>query len=392
MSSPACQQATEQVGNGVAAALRGVDCVAGETSAAAFGRLFAPGGALGTTLTIVLTLYIAIFGFLLLTGRTNIGVRSLVPRMMTLGLVLTFATSWVAYQSVVWNLAVGTPDYLAGILTGTQGSATDVFAQKIDVVFTAIQEASGENSEFSAFSPHGMMWLGAMLFMLGTVGLLVTTKIALGILVALGPVFVVMALFNGTRGLFTGWLKGLVMCALAPLFAVLGGSIMLELAVPVLSALTASPGQVPAQAGMAFFMIGAVHVALMVLVLKVAGTMVSGWTVFGLVPSKEDRDAAPLPAPAPVPAYQQQQLAQAQAANQAAAQARRIDVSAIATGPAANDAVGGATSRTTKVFAAASGHGQINPTATGPSRTLGIGNRFKSAPPRALDRSTEKHP
>lgn len=391
MSSPACQQATEQVGNGVAAALRGVDCVAGEASAAAFGRLFAPGGALGTTLTIILTLYIAIFGFLLLTGRTNIGVRSLVPRMMTLGLVLTFATSWVAYQSVVWNLAVGTPDYLAGILTGSQGSATDVFAQKIDVVFMAIQEASGENNEFSAFSPHGMMWLGAMLFMLGTVGLLVTTKIALGILVALGPVFVVMALFNGTRGLFTGWLKGLVMCALAPLFAVLGGSIMLELSVPVLAALTASPGVVPAQAGMAFFMIGAVHVALMVLVLKVAGTMVSGWTVFGLVPSKEGRESAPLPASPPVPAYQQMQLAQAQAATQVASQARRIDVSALPTGAAANDAGGDGMSRTTRVIATASGSTQVNPASTGPSRTLGIGNRFKSAPPRTLDRSTEKH-
>lgn len=392
MSSPACQQATEQVGNGVAAALRGVDCVAGEASAAAFGRLFAPGGALGTTLTIVLTLYIAIFGFLLLTGRTNVGVRSLVPRMITLGLVLTFATSWVAYQSVVWNLAVGTPDYLAGILTGSQGSATDVFAQKIDVVFMAIQEASGENNEFSAFSPHGMMWLGAMLFMLGTVGLLVTTKIALGILVALGPVFVVMALFSGTRGLFTGWLKGLVMCALAPLFAVLGGSIMLELSVPVLAALTASPGAVPAQAGMAFFMIGAVHVALMALVLKVTGTMVSGWTVFGLVPTKEDRDSAPLSTPAPVPAYQQMQLAQAQAATQAASQARRFDVSALPTAAAANDAAGaGGISRTTKVLATTSGGNQVNPVTFGPSRTLGIGNRFKSAPPRALDRSTEKH-
>ena len=152
MTSQDCQQAAQEVGNGVAAALRGVDCVAGEASAQAFGKLFAPGGALGTTLTIVLTLYIAIFGFLLLTGRTNIGVRALVPRMMTLGLVLTFATSWVAYQSVVWNLAIGTPDYLAGILTGTQGSATDVFAQKIDVVFMAIQEASGNQSDFSAFS------------------------------------------------------------------------------------------------------------------------------------------------------------------------------------------------------------------------------------------------
>lgn len=383
-----CQQAAEQVGNGVAAALRGVDCVAGEASAAAFGRLFAPGGSLGTVLTIVLTLYVAIFAIALLTGRSSIGVRSLTPRMMTLGLVLTFATSWVAYQSVVWNLAVATPDYLAGILTGAKGSATDVFAQKIDVVFQAIQEASGSNNEFSAFSPEGMMWLGAMLFMLGTVGLLVTTKIALGVLVALGPLFVVMALFNGTRGLFTGWVKGLVMCALTPLFAVLGGSVMLELAVPVLGALTAMPGMVDPQAAMAFFMIGAVHIALMVLVLKVAGAMVAGWTVFGLVPNREEKSSiAPAPAPSVAPA----QLAQAQQATQSSAQARRIDVSAIPTAMAANDAGGGSsTHRTTKVYATASGSGQVNPLNAGPSRATGIGSRFKPAPPKALDRSTEK--
>ena len=389
MTSANCQQVAQEVGNGVAAALRGVDCVAGEASAAAFGKLFASGGALSYALTAILTIYIAVFGFLLLTGRTNIGVRSLVPRMMTLGLVLTFATSWVAYQSVVWNLFVYTPDWLAGVLTGTQGSATDVFAQKIDVVFIAIQEASGNNQDFAAFSPHGMMWLGAMLFMLGTVGLLVTTKIALGILVALGPVFVVLALFNGTRGLFTGWLKGVVMCALAPLFAVLGGSIMLELAVPILSALTANPGVVPAQAGMAFFMIGAVHVALMIMVFKVAGAMVSGWSVFGLVPSNQDSSNNQVPAPAPAPQLVQP-LAQAQAATQASEQARRIDVSAIATGAAANDS-GGGTSRTTKVYATASGGAQTGPLTSGPSRTTGIGSRFKSAPPRSLG-STEKNP
>ena len=397
--SAACQQAAAQVGNGVAAALRGVDCVAGEASAAAFGRLFAPGGQLGTVLTLVLTLYIAIFGFLLLTGRTNIGVRSLVPRMMTLGLVLTFATSWVAYQSVVWNLAVGTPDYLAGILTGTRGSATDVFAQKIDVVFTAIQEASGGGTEdISAFSPQGMMWLGAMLFMLGTIGLLVTTKIALGVLIALGPVFVVLALFNGTRGLFGGWVKGVVMCALAPLFAVLGGSVMLELAVPILSALTAQPGVVPAQAGMAFFMIGAVHVALMVLVLKVAGAMVAGWTVFGMAPSKEEKAAAAVAAAAATqssPYTPTPQLAQAQAATQASSNARRIDVSAMPVAVAANDGGmggpgSGGASRTTKVYATASGGGQVSPLNGTPSRTQGIGSRFKAAPPRSLKSSTEK--
>ena len=46
--SAQCEAAAQGVGNGVAAALRAVDCVAGETTAAAFGRLFAPGGALLT--------------------------------------------------------------------------------------------------------------------------------------------------------------------------------------------------------------------------------------------------------------------------------------------------------------------------------------------------------
>ena len=283
MSIAACQQAVGQVGSGIAASLQGVDCAASGMAGAAFNRLFGTDGSLVPALTILLTLYVALFAFALITGRSRVGVSSLTPRIVTLGLVLTFATSWIAYQSVVWNLATGAPNEIAGLLTGTPGNATMVFAQKIDVVFQAlIQASAGQNSPETAFSPPGLLWLGGTLFLLATVGLLATTRIALAILLAIGPVFVVFALFPGTRGLFVGWLKGVVMLAIAPLFAVLGGSLMLELSVPVLSALVAVPGQIDAQAAMAFFMIAAVHTALMVLVLKVAGTMVAGWSVFGM--------------------------------------------------------------------------------------------------------------
>ena len=383
-----CEVIAAQAGSGVAAALRAVDCAAGNITADAFGRLFAPGGQMATVLTILLTLYVAIFGFLLLTGRAGVGVRSLIPRAMTLGLVLTFATSWVAYQSVVWNLAVGAPDWLAGVLMGGGGSATDSFAQKIDVVLLAIQEASQGADDISAFSPPGMMWMGAMLFMLGTLGLLVTARIALAVLVALGPIFVVMALFEGTRGMFAGWLKGVVMLALTPLFAVLGGSIMLELAVPILGELVATPGQVGAQAAMGFLMIGAVHIALMILVLRTAGTMVSGWTVFGLANKAEDKSSAPAraaaPAPAPAPAAQA-----AQEASRSIASARRIDVSAPAVAMAANDSTPASSpaaasgGRTTQVFTA-SAPGQATP-ATGVSRASGIGSRFRAPAPKKLE-------
>ncbi len=386
--SAACDNQLNELGGGIASALSAVDCVASEVTAQAFGRLFAPGGSLGLALTILLTLFVAFFGISLLLGRSNLSIRSLTPRMITLGLVLTFATSWVAYQSVVWTLATGTPDWLATVLMGSDGSATQVFAQKLDVVFLAVQEASQRQEDISAFSPAGMMWMGAMLLLLGTVGVLVTARIALALLVALGPIFVVMALFNGTRGLFTGWLKGVVMLALTPLLAVLGGSIMLELAVPVLGALTVMPGQIDAQAAMAFFLVGAVHAALMVMALKVAGTMVAGWQVFGLVRPNEERAAS---ASAPATQREFHPATSPAAAAPSGAGSRRIDVSAVSTATPANDAGSSGTSvRQTKVYATSAANASARPTAEGPSRTRGIGNRFKSAPQRTKSQVSEK--
>ncbi|GGE00833.1 hypothetical protein GCM10011515_20760 [Tsuneonella deserti] len=391
--SAACDQVAQSVGNGVAAALQAVDCVAGETMTSAFARLFAPGGALVTSLTILLTLVVGWFAVNLMLGRASLSVRSVTPRMMTIGLVLTFVTSWIAYSTMVWNLAVGGPDWIAGIVTGTRESATQVFAQKIDVVFQALQQASqqtgsgqGAGKDISAFSPEGMMWLGAMLLLLGTVGVLVTARIALAVLVAIGPVFVVMALFPGTRGLFTGWLKGLVMLALVPLFAVIGGSVMLELAVPILAALTQMPGQVDPQAAMAFFLVGAVHMALMVMVLKVSATMVGGWRVFGLAPEKWERNV-PGFAAAPASVVPVGQVA---AAPPAAAQERRIPVSSFAVAPPANDAGAvGAGGRDTRVISREVTGAGLQATPLAPStasRARGIGSRFRTPAPRLSEK------
>lgn len=377
--SISCANSLEGVGSGVAAALAAVDCVAADATSQTFGRLFAPGGALGTVLTSLLTLYVAFFAIGLLLGRSSLSVRSLTPRMITLGMVLTFATSWVAYQSVVWNLAVGSPDWLASVLTGSEGSATMVFAGKLDVVFMAIQSTTQGTEDFAAFSPQGMLWMGATLLMLGTVGVLVTARIGLALLVALGPIFVVMALFDGTRGLFTGWLKGVVMLALTPLFAVLAGTIMLELAVPVLSALTQNPTRVDPQAAMAFFVIGAVHVALMVMVVKVASTMVAGWQVFGLARPQDNGtsgSSASLRSPSPPVA-----LAYAYGGGAGASQ-RRIEVATVSSATPANNMAGGTHSvRQTNVFATSSGDGSTRPLNPATSRTRGIGNRFRSARP-----------
>ena len=387
-----CQRVMEGVGAGIGASLRGVDCAANSMAQAAFNRLFASGGFLGPTLTIALTIFVALLGFALMTGRTRIGLSSLTPKMITLVGVVTFATSWFVFQMVFWNLAVLGPDYIASGLMGTDGSATTIFADKLDAVMLALMQASGDgamDNSASMFSPPGLLWSGGTMLLLGTVGVLATTKIALAILMGLGPLFILAALFDATRGLFTGWLKGIALMAMAPLFAVLGGSLMLELAVPVLSALAQTPGQIDVRAAMAFFMIGAVHLALMFMVLKVSATMVAGWDVFGLARKSRENEAA-RPAPAAAPAAPAPAFATTTATSRAAATApppATRDVRVVGTLPlAANDAGGATTVRETRIVGS---HGGSFPTGTSgpsPSRISGVGSRFKSAPVRQTEK------
>jgi len=399
----ACEELAANASAGVAPALRAVDCLSHEATAAAFGRLFGAGGALVPALTILLTLYIAFFAVSLLTGRSRLGMSALTPKMMTLGLVLTFATSWIAYQSVVWNLATGGPDEIAGVLTGADGSATQIFADRIDMIFAAIAEVSGAGGQQAAgaagasagaasaasgsFTPGNLMWLGALLLLIGTVGVLVTARIALAVLLALGPVFVVLALFPGTRGLTAGWLRGVVMTAITPLFVVTGGGIVMELLVPVVAALRSMEGGVDGRAAMALFMIAFVHVSLMAMVLRVSATMVAAWRVFGLAgdsaadaarPSGNARAAA-LPASGGAGALAGQQSASVRRAPAMASAAH-----AAADTPSPTSGPGPARSGRTVTA-------QVASTALPPlpvmasRRARGIGSRYQTPPSKARE-------
>lgn len=399
--SATCEQLTEAASAGVAPALRAVDCVSNEMAASAFARLFGVDSTMGLVLTILFTLYIAFFAFSLLTGRSSLSISSLTPRMMTVGVVLTLATSWVAFNTLVWNLALGGPDWIASALMGTRGSATQIFGDRIDIIFGAITQvaenagaggkaagdaAAGGGAAAGLFSPDSVMWLGALLLLLGTVGILLTARIALGVLLALGPVFIVLSLFSGTRGLTAGWLRGVALTALTPLFVVLGGGITIELLVPIIRALSSNLNEIDGRAAMALFLVASVHCALMVMVFKVIGTMVAGWQVFGLAQSDKTSGGIDTAAARGAAAYAAAagQVAPLGAAA-AGSSAPRTSMASVAAASA--PAVGGPMSEggshsggdRRTVITQISGGG-IEPLAPrAGSRAKGIGSRFRSA-------------
>jgi type IV secretion system protein VirB6 len=295
-----CQPFGAEGPAGVADALSKVDCLANDATAMSFGRLFGANGSFQTALTIVLTLYIALLAFNLLTGRSALRLSVLTPRMMTLGLVLTFATSWVAYQSVVWNLATGAPDEIASVLVGTKGSATVLFAHQLDGFFTAITDAASNitppNPAIAAAtpalaSPANILSIGALIMLLGTVGVLVVCRLALAALLIIGPVFIVLALFEGTRGLFEGWLKSVALFALVPLLTVVMGSGALVAIAPMVAGLDQAGAEIPLRTAVSILVASIIYLSLMVLVFKVAGSLTRGWQL-GRAPALAPANAA----------------------------------------------------------------------------------------------------
>ena len=286
-----CAPFTADGPSGVADALGKVDCLASDATAVSFGRLFGAHGSFQTALTIILTLYVALLAFNLLTGRSALRLSVLTPKMMTLGLVLTFATSWIAYQSVVWNLATGAPDEIASVLVGTKGSATTIFAQQLDGVFNAITDAASSvpapapnaNGVPAAVavptlaSPANILSIAGLILLLGTVGVLVVCRLALAALLIIGPVFIVLALFEGTRGLFEGWLKSVAMFAFVPLLTVIMGSGALVAIAPMVAGLGKGGAPIELKAAVSILVASIIYVALMLVVFKVAGTLTKGW-------------------------------------------------------------------------------------------------------------------
>ena len=263
---------------------------------------------------------------------------------------------------------------------GAKGQATHLFAARIDVLFQAIADAADMANQQQAgagtaaapaaagtFAPASLVWLAAVLLLLGTVGVLVTARIVLAVLLALGPVFIVLALLRGTRGLCAGWLRALVLVAITPLLAVLGGGLTIELAVPVVLQL-AGPEGIEARPAFALFLVAAVHCALMALALRTAGTMVSGWQVFGLAgsheTSRERSESRTVLQTGTTPA-----VATAGAAAAGASRTRATFTPA--------PAIGGAASSETRRTVTTHMTGTHAPTSLPPLRAQGIGSRWR---------------
>ena len=231
--------------------LGSVDCNVQALSSAAYAAVSGPDSQVGLILTALLTIYVAVLGLRLLLGYAPLRIGEITVTALKLGVVLALATSWPTYQSLVFDSLFKGPEQLgANIIAAIQPSDSLLGGNPFDglqVVYDQLQVAAAffarsagpgvspltGGAPFAAFSLNA----ASNLMLLSTVGVVLAAKVVLALLLALGPLFVALLLFDSTRGVFEGWLRASLAFAFAPLFATLALVVQLVLVEPHLVAL-----------------------------------------------------------------------------------------------------------------------------------------------------------
>lgn len=213
-------------------------------------RALGPGSAFGLALTGLLTIYVALIGYRLLLGG-GVTVREGLTAALKIGFVLALATQWPAYRVLVYDVATRTPEAAAaGFLNsaGLNSGGSGALAARLDGVNGALAQMVDNAGAARAAQPapanvqpqaaapprpaQAVLSEAATGTVTSAIGAMVASALAgllsvrvvIGLLLALGPVFIACLLFETTRGLFTGWLR------------VLGGAMLGAIAVPAVLA------------------------------------------------------------------------------------------------------------------------------------------------------------
>jgi len=161
-------------------------------------------------LILAVTLYVVLYAIAILRGTISEPIMDGVVRLVKLWFVVTVGTT-VAYGDYVTQpLFTDLPNWLAGAIGGSSvtsvGSSFDKFlARGFDLATTISDTASFAD-------PTGylvaVVVIGATVLATGLgFGIVMLAKVALALLVALGPIFIACLVFEASRGFFFGWLR-----------------------------------------------------------------------------------------------------------------------------------------------------------------------------------------
>jgi type IV secretion system protein VirB6 len=188
--------------------------------------------ALEPAIVTLATVYVMVWGYLQLTGRIDEPFVSGLRRLITLAVVLGVAVHLWLYNTLLVDTFYHAPTQLVSALVGAQDpvEAIDAIWERGGAVAGYLWSNGGVLSGDLGFYIAGaVVWALMGLLCVYTMFLIALSEIALAVLLALGPLFVALLLFDATRRFFEAWLAQLATYALITILTVLVAALLLQI-------------------------------------------------------------------------------------------------------------------------------------------------------------------
>ncbi|HVN45272.1 MAG TPA: type IV secretion system protein [Steroidobacteraceae bacterium] len=188
--------------------------------------------ALEPAIVTLATVYVMAWGYLQLTGRIEEPLVTGLRRLITLAVVLGCALRLWLYNSVLVDTFYRAPASLAAVIVGAQDpvATIDTIWERGGAVADYLWNNGGVfNGDFGYYVAGAVVWTLMGLLCVYTMFLIALSGIALAVLLALGPLFIALLLFDTTRRFFEAWLAQLANYALITILTVLVAALLLQI-------------------------------------------------------------------------------------------------------------------------------------------------------------------
>jgi type IV secretion system protein VirB6 len=188
--------------------------------------------ALTPTIVTLAVIYVMFWGYLQLMGKIDEPMTAGIKRIVMLAVILGGALHLWLYNEVIVDSFFRAPGQLAAATIGAYDSVTIVdqiiFAGD-DAARLLIQKGGLWDGNFSFYFAGFAVYLIVGLTAIYTMFLLTLSRIALSILLALGPLFIALLFFDSTKRFFEAWVAQLANYAFITILTVLMAALMMTL-------------------------------------------------------------------------------------------------------------------------------------------------------------------
>jgi type IV secretion system protein VirB6 len=252
------------------------------TNTAKVAALIAPGVA---TLA---TVYVMVWGYLQLTGKIDEPFVSGVKRIILLIVILGGALDLWLYNDLIVDTFFRSPGELAAGVIGADGSVgiiDQIIFSGGDAASLLIQKGGIFNGDFSYYLAGFAVYFIVGVTAIYAMFLLALSKIALSILLALGPFFIGLLFFETTKRFFESWIAQLANYAFITILTVMVSALMLGIVSSVAQQAADLGGGISIADGVRVCMAAGLTLLIMRQVMPMAAGLASGLALssFGFV-------------------------------------------------------------------------------------------------------------